>query len=688
MKEGPTHAGTASSTSHPDEQVDSLEQEIRAGGSAEEIGHRLSTIQGTSRRGMFAILKTLAQRFGDQPEIVHGLVAGCRAQWESTSYILAKEFLAAGKQELARQLYEDAQDHAPRDTSDPIMLYEMTTTGLQFGDDENVDASREKLLSLLNQGLPIAFDKGCALTYTYVEAGRPQEACDLWKRLLSANPHNERVRSAYSRFLKAHCQSPVFELARRQISAEVTLDPHHATAKELLRTGQTAQVPDLCEKSISACNDRGATFSRWVNLAVDTAQVGYVLTANRIWAVILQYAPDQVRAFLRFSRRFNTQKFHPEIDALIRHAHALLHTIKNPTDKQKGGHGSSIPPTTLDVSISIGTTSQTIDRWLAQAGQLVTEGDCAGAFRIWIPLLQYDPRLIPLIARECVRIAQHLSPQQKVSEEMHIEEVLSAAPNTVTLYQSTATSMWKKKPDVARQIFSTLQRLQPQNPGNYAAFAWCLIQRRKFREAAQLWLPLQAGCATSCAICAAELKRQHQHSLATMLFREVAQLSPETLLRIGYEHCLDPHLGKSILEYIMPILPKGGEITLERHQLLALRLFSRHCVQPEQVRDLVEQLVESRALSRCQAQKLLKNTTTARTREVQQMRDEEIERYLEQRIPDLRGGKFFKEISERRPELTKPGDRTDRTARAVVNDPERLSNTPTHGPTPWSRRRR
>jgi len=679
--------GNGNATSDVDRQTAELEQEIQTQNNPEEVGQRLAAMAYAVRREAFAILKGLALRFTNQPEIMLRLLAGCHARWAKARYTIARDLSERGEGDLALRLYEEAFLQTIRESSDADTLRDAVETGMQLNQENRAAEAMQKLLALAEKDESTISDVA-SLAYHCAKIGRPHEADLIWQRLLAAWPENKSVQKSYAKFMRESVASPATNHCDEQTKGNLKqCTQHRGDLKSLANSAPQAELLHECEKRIAASAD-DETVVFWINMTRFIATQHHdMLTANRLWAVILKHAPQHASSFLRFSTEFNTLGQDKETDRLIRYAHALRQATGKPDNKGKRialKRTSMVNTRALDAIVTIDAIPQTAHQWLTKAGQLVTEQNFAPAFRIWIALLKHDSRLMPAVTRGLVRIAIELPPE-RVFTDMRVKETLLLEPSAANLYRSVASNINDSHPVVARQILSALHEAKPEDPGNCLALAELLIGQKRFEEAAQLWLPLKQSHANSCAHCAFTLVQKQQHALAQSLYREVAKFSPVQLIKHGYEYFQDPAMSDLVLECIEPILPTGNERHVEQHQVLALKLFLRHGTQAQRVQAILSRLVGSGALTNHAAERILATPPIQHSRQIQMQRDTEIEAYLTEKTPSLQRGQFFHRLLETKP-LMNPGKKTDRTTRSVLLHPKRLFDA--DSPDPKTRRKK
>ncbi len=666
-----------------DQQTAALEQEIHRRNNPEEISQRLSSRQEQTRKQAFGVFRSLVQTFTNQPSIIQRLIAGCREQWPKAGYVIAKDLFQKGHHDLACLIAEEAWRQTLQNTPNADELCDAASTTMRLGQKE-ATSQLTRMLVELSEKENGAVSHCISLAYSYARAGRTTEASIIWKRLRAAWPEDGVIKKAYVRFMRETSYSPAPEDG--MATSPKPFDVHIEQAKLLVATSRQADVLRQCEASITASADN-ETLSSWMNMArVIVSQHRDLQTANRLWRIILRHAPQQAFSFMRFSSEYNVIGSNPEVDALIRYAHSICHDFAKPQNKGKRIElkSTSVNIEALDETITIDTVPQTAHQWLTQAGQSITAKDVASAFHIWIPLLQQDPRLMPAVTRGLVRIITELS-SDHVLPELRMHEVIQSVSVAVNLYRSVAANVYDIAPDITEKILYTLHEIKSEDPGNCLTLANFLLKQNKYKEAAELWLPLRESHAQACARCASDLAQHREHALAKNLYAEVAKVSPAALVRHGYEYFQDPNMGQFVLDAIEPILPTGNEKPVEQFQIFALKLFLRHSTQVQRAQTILSRLVASKAMTPRQAERLLSTPAISQSQQILEQRDAEMEEYLMKQMPDLQRGQFFRRLSQTKP-LLKPGKRTDRTARSVLLHPQRLY-TP-DSPDPKNRRKK
>ncbi len=627
-----------------------FEQEIRQKNNAIEVSKRLAGESGISRKAAYTVLYLLSEKFAGQEDIINQLISEYNKE-PSTIFGIAAKLHTSGNSNLALRYFTKAFTGLDVAKASSHVLQKASRAAMDLGQHEQAAILMEALFTHQKEH---AADTSEFIGHLnlYAQAGHNLQAIQLWQKLLQARPRDGSLVKKYYRFLKDYGGS-------KPEPTVVTVDIAPGPYSEKLLEECAADFRK------GASNE---AVSKWASKAKTQAfKHNNMITANRLWSIILTYAPHCTSSFFRFSREFNIQGSNEEIDELIRWAHALH------SQNENDSHNELFTPITIDGA------ERPLDQWLFDAGNHMKKGYGMEAFHLYIGVLRQKITLVSCIVEDLVKIASVMSPDHFVAE-LCIAETLKTLPTSVGLYQSLVTKLYKILPSLGEKIFVSLQDISPTNPGNKYVMSNALLQRNKFREAAELWLPLDANFAPSCATFASHLADKGKHELARVLFAEIAKVSPALSIEFGYKFFSKSGMKEQALDCIESLVPKGDEGRIEQHQIFALRLFMRHGQDRARCLKIVEALLQNNALSLQEANiiRSIQPQHTAKSSEAGKSNhddqdsseqapyiDEEIENYLRQHLPTLKTGKFFQTLEERQP-LIKPGKKTDRTARRVL----------------------
>jgi tetratricopeptide (TPR) repeat protein len=669
-----------------DAKATELEQQVRASRYARVAETITEGIEMTRKDG-FRVLIKIAAQLTDSPNAVRSLLASCRINWPCVDIDIAAHLHAAGQKEIAASIFERNFSAMDFDTVEPTRLcrgIELAITLQKPG----VAAMKDALLRQAEQNQE-ALSQAVSLAYAYGRMGQMDEAQSLWQTILAMRNGDANLQKNYEKFQKRMRGDPIIpspppkprRILLKPPNADTKardFDPAIEEAKSLVKTDQKHRIAGLCAQSL-AKEANNNVLSTWINIARACATEGDGLTANRVWSLILDIDPKRVFSFLDFSRDFNVKGKNKEIDTLIRRAHTLVPEYRKygkgrPEIQLR--HNRKTNRNILDNPVEIDGVTQSIQDWLSYAGPFAANGDYKRAKYIWLTILEHEHGAMPSVTRGFIRMSTELSADEYMAE-LDILPTLQRQPDLGKLYRSIAANLNSSDPPLAEQVLTETNTVQPEDAGNAFALSSFLINKRRYKDATEIWFPLRETHALACARCASMLAEKGYNVFAARLFAEVARISPVAALKHGYEFLLNAKRGASTLECIKPLLPIGDEKTLEVYHTYALRLFIKHGA--IDLRQVIRKLLASGALRQNDLLQLSEALPVTSAEEAVPERDREVEEYLERRMPDLKTSKFFSSLSERQPVIN-PGKKTNRAARSVLASPQRLHVPNSHDP--------
>jgi tetratricopeptide (TPR) repeat protein len=524
-----------------------------------------------------------------------------------------------------------------------------------------------------------------SLAYDAARSGRREYAEAILKRAFRCRPADADLQARYRKFRKTMEQEKKHPVKHSVVSIgnlpkeKLPLNPNLDRAKQALEAGAYDELVGLCGQTFKGRFGHPEC-SAWLNyiqtLVGKHRQLGIAIA---LWAIIIEHAPYQAGAFIAFVKRHGLED-EPQVDEMLKIASAISGNRRRIGKKAEAAlmNGKRTDTQVLSEIVVIDGAAREMSHWLPQAGHALTMGRPGDAIALWARLLEKDPRVLPSVVRGLVRMARELSPEDCL-REMRFSQTLSVEPRFAEAYRLTAEHVRRHNAGFAREILRAIDAPVPfRHPK--ADEADTIIARGEWQRMPQLWLPLELFSARDCAACAVKLVGCNQPLLASRLFAAIAEMVPSVLVDFAYKALEGASVGPAMSAALETLLPSGSEQKLQRHHYPALKLYVQRSPEYHRVSPLIESLLGTGALTQMQYSEL----TQKNYAHIQ--RDEEIEAYLRQFTPTLRTGKFFTAAQERGLPL-KPGKKTSRNARNVINRPNFIGETQPY-PAPPRRKKR
>lgn len=568
---------------------------------------------------------------------------------------LVHAFAQRGKMPIASHVLEWFFQHVSLDTLKDSILSKVFNTAVICSHSVAIDSIFELLIFRVQHSPDSTLPEICSCMHTLAQGNQPQAVRTGWQRLHSLLPENKRLIKMHRNFLEKYpdeeMKSELCSIAikpracrpmdRKKILLEIAKNPK-----------ARFQLSHYCNEELMM-NPDPKIVNYWVtmsNLLADTLQDS--LVANDLWSIILTYFPDRTQGFLRFSRRHNRKGVNADVDALIEWGHQLLRRTP--------------PASTLKIKdeLVIGQESNAIVDWLELLRTKLLDGsdNCAP---IALAIHNFDNRfskqLITLLLQAAIVNPRHFL--------VVIRDLLVSSEFLNSILKSVVLSLGDSP--IAEEALQTLWQLSPQEGGIRELMTMYSIRKGEFDKIPAIWNDITPQNGKMCAHFAMQMLRLEKKDIATILFRQVAVVSPHECIRFGYQFFCQPEGRDFVLQCIEPLLPTGSEKNIAQHSIFALRLLHRHGCE-SRARRIVHELLRNKVIERKEADKILSACMT--TRQLIKVdtgdQDDEIEAYLSMHIPTLKRSKFFKAMMSGQANL-RGGDRTNSTAVSVVILPHR-----------------
>ena len=631
----------------------------------------------TANAEAFGLFIEVAMRFKQDKPVLRQILVTCREKFAGAGIRLAQIMTDRKDLQSAAVLFDDYFLEWISDEENTSAFEKAYDIAVKLGKTQEA-ASILETLYVWCAKTEKAFSIIVSIAYVIARSGDMNRAHNIWTRIYTARNEDAEVLKRHRRYYRAivkEMQVAPALLIPSELDEPVQ-GPHNSPPKgkvKLTERKDRSHLPDQCRASLTTRSTNGA-MSKWLNLTTRCAREGDLLTANRIWKVVLNVDPTKVFSFLQFSDTWNKGPQSGEIADLLQYASALCQRQRDPTKKGKNGpeifvrRGVAINNADiLEKPLQIGEKTLKLNQWLAHAGDCTRHGKYREAVQCWMYLFHADNQTLRSVLRGFIHMSRELD-EVKFLKELRIDEMTVMFMHADSVYCELALELRSVNRELSGKILQSVHKLRPDSPGNTLALSRHYIAQRKFDEAVSLWLPVKESHARECAAAASALLAAGRTELATRLFTDISKVSPLSSLLHGYEFFQDLTKSAHVLACLRPLLPAGNEEKLEDYHIFALRLFFRHSGDSGPHIQTAAMLEERGVLTEAQAAALRSIAISSAMEKVRSKRDAELEAFLELRIPELKTSNFFNDLQERKPVMS-TGKKTTGTTAQVLRLP-------------------
>ncbi len=436
-----------------------------------------------------------------------------------------------------------------------------------------------------------------------------------------------------------------------------------------------SKLPYLCQRDLSSDYCESRTQYQWKQIPGRVLQIAMpqsLLIANRVWAVIFRYIPEESRTFLKFSKKNNTLGRDASIDQIIKNAHLTWSEYKTEFHKNRKVGVKKIREFG---PIPIEGEKQSVIEWTTRIKNLVLKNEVQKAAQLMSALYRYDTRNAKAISNMLLDIAGVCSNIRfnEISSTLY-ESLMEQDQHRdiVFVFISTSSSLFhSNKEDLAIQIMENIYRSNSvANNSVIRHLSEMLFIRNRALEALNLWRELDEKSAKTCATLVPYLLKHKERESASILCKRIASVAPALCILYAQAYLISDYLLEDVASFIDPLLNGLDQQTdsLSQVQKHALRLKFRHGNTEERksILSQIRQLTRKGILAK-KDEVVISSTPPYKG---PTSFDTEIEEFGESKVGKWKTSKFFQELTARKPHLS-PGKKTSQEANSVLFHPKR-----------------